>query len=202
MKDDLLEFYVNKFCYLDNTQADVSFIEPISRRRMSPLDKIALSVMNKAFTDDIQNIIFASQFGQCERLFKMINQYKEDKEVSPSAFSSSVHNYSAGFFLLNIKKPIPYSALSSMESTIENGLLSSVISNFNNVLFCYCDIYNNNNIAFAINLSKTPKKESTKYVIKMQKNNETASFEKYVELFEGKIDSIKNPLYVMERACI
>ena len=107
MKEILLEFYVNKYNYLKNSnEIDLSFIPPIMRRRMSIVDKYILSVLNNIYSDNIENIVFSSQYGEVERLIKLINQYTENKEVSPNAFSCSVHNYSEGFFLLNKQKSI------------------------------------------------------------------------------------------------
>ncbi len=204
MKEILLEFYVNKYNYLKNSnEIDLSFIPPIMRRRMSIVDKYILSVLNNIYSDNIENIVFSSQYGEVERLIKLINQYTENKEVSPNAFSGSVHNYSEGFFLLNKQKSIPYTAVSSCEHSISMGFLSAVVSNYNNIIFCYVDVDTNsdNQSAFAINLTKTPESDTIKYTIKLKNNPITKDdFDNYIKLFSGNITTLKTPIYTIERA--
>ena len=201
MKDNTLEFYVNKFNCIDNIKdMDLSFIPPIVRRRMSVLDKITISTLNNVFSDDVQNIVFSSQFGEVERLIKIINQYRENNEVSPNTFSGSVDNYPVGFFLFNKQVSIPYNAVSSCENSISMGLLTSVISEYDNIIFCYSDIDDNNAKSFAINLSKNKKNNSAKYLIKVQNNNEIKdNFEDFINLFNGSKNIIETPIYTIER---
>ena len=201
MKDIILELYVNKFDCIENIEdMDLSFIPPIARRRMSVLDKITISTINNVFTDDIQNIVFSSQFGEVERLIKIITQYRENNEVSPNTFSGSVHNYPVGFFLFNKQVSIPYNAISACKNSISNGLLTSIISEYNDIIFCYSDIDNNSAKSFAINFSKMPENNSIKYLIKVQNNQAYSdNFEDFIKLFNGSKNIIKTPIYTIER---
>ena len=150
-----MKVYVNKFNFLDSADnINVDFIPSITRRRMSALDKMAISVLNNTFSDDIQNIIFTSRFGEVDRLLKIIAQYCECKEVSPNTFCASVNNYPPSFFLAYKQKSIPYNALSGYKNTIASGLLSSFISDYNKILFCYADVNKDKSSAFALNISK------------------------------------------------
>ena len=198
---NISEFYVNKFSCLTNPdKIEIDFIPSILKRRISLLDKVCISLLNKTCSPDIQNIIYSSQFGEVDRLLKIISQYSEFKEVSPNLFSASVHNYPVGFFLFNIKKPLPYSALSAADNTISSGLLAALISNYDNTLYCYCDVNNNQINAFALNISKKQKGKSRKYIIKLENNKKTDNFKDYIKLFNGEILSIKTPQYIIERA--
>lgn len=190
------EFYVNKFSSLGE-DFDVNFIPPILRRRLSTLDKASLTVLNNVFTDNSENIVFSSQFGQMDRLVKIIGQYREDNEVSPNVFSCSVHNYSVGFFLFNKKKTIPYTALSSGENTISESLLASVISKHNNNILCYADSIDNITNAFALNISKLG--DGEKYILKLQSNDVSDNFKDFIKLFNGEIDTLKVQNYTIER---
>lgn len=201
MKESNLEFYVNKFNYLnDIDELDLGFVPPIVRRRMSVLDKITLSNLNSVYSDNIENIVFSSQYGEVTKLLKIIDQYMTEKEVSPNTFSTSVHNYAVSSFLLNKQKPIPYTALSASGQTFSMGLLSSVISNYNNVLYCYSDDNKGIINSFAVNLSKTKEQDTNKYVLILQNNvvvnDEFVNFQK---LFDGVIDEIKTPIYTLMR---
>ncbi len=200
MNQNILEFYVSKINYLsDTSQTDVSCVPSLMRRRLSEVDKAAVDVMNKTYTDVIQYILFSSQYGEAERLFKLIEQYSTEKEVSPNIFSGSVHNYPAGFFLLNSKHSIPYNAIAACDNSISIGLLSSVISQYEHVLFCYSDIIENKPYAFAVNIHKQPLEESKKYRIIMGNNSETNDFySEYIKLFCGSINKIFTPFFIIE----
>lgn len=195
-----LEFYINKFKYLDN-DIDVSFIPPILKRRLSLLDKTALTVLKQTISDDVEYLLFSSQYGQIDRLNKIIEQYKSEQETSPNLFSCSVHNYSLGFFLLNIKKTVPYTALSSYKNSIAEGILAAVISKYDNTLFCYADANNGITNAFALNMSKAPSQNGVKYILKQEQNNiSDESYDNFIKLFCGNIDYIKTQNYTIERA--
>jgi len=201
MKESNLEFYVNKFNYLNDIDGlDLSFIPPIVRRRMSVLDKITLSNLNSVYSDNTENIVFSSQYGEVTKLLKIIDQYMTEKEVSPNTFSGSVHNYAISSFLLNKQKSIPYTALSACGQTFSMGLLSSVISNYNNVLYCYSDDNKGIINSFAINLSKTKEQDANKYVL-IPQNNAVVNdeFINYQKLLNSEIDAIKTPTYTLMR---
>ena len=189
MNGKFIEFYVNNFNSLKSfEEADINFIPSILRRRMSKLDKCVISVLNKAFTDNVNNVIFSSKKGEIERLLKLIEQYSLEKEVSPNLFSGSVHNYSAGFFLLNNKKAIPYNALASGDCSISAGLLSAVVSKYDLTSFCYVDPKDEDYIALALNVSKHPLNNSVKYRLFIQNNdNIKDDFDSFIQLFNGNL---------------
>lgn len=113
-----MKFYIKDFCYIKSAEEiDVSSIPPLVRRKLSPIDKAALSTMIKVFDNNVEEIVFSSQYGEHTRLDTLITQYKEAGEVSPAQFSGSVHNYPAGFFTLINKLNIPYYALSAGENS-------------------------------------------------------------------------------------
>ena len=201
MKENILKFYVNKFNYLNSIDGlDLSFIPPIVRRRMSTLDKLTLSTLNKTYTDNIQYIVFSSRFGQVDRLLKIIDQYKEYKEVSPNAFSGSVHNYSVSFFLLNQKNAIPYTSLSASDHSISMGLLYSIVASYDNILFCYADVNKGVYNSLAINITKKISPKATPYNLKLESNNTNQDeFEKYVDLFNGVSTNLRTSNFIIER---
>ena len=210
MKDKNIEFYLNKFSYIENEKdLDISFIKPLQRRRLSLVDKYSLDILNKISTDNIENIVFSSQYGEFERLRKMINQYLSENEVSPSSFSCSVHNFPPSFYLLNKKLSIPYTSIGAGEKTISTGVLTSAITKYDNNLFCYSDVDDEKSVSFGINISKTQIASSKKYRIILNKTpeqktdlkelNKIKEFEKFVKLFSGEQNSIKTSLYKIER---
>lgn len=202
MNEKFIEFYVSNFNSLKSYEnPDVSFIPAILRRRMSKFDKCVISVLNKTFNEKSENIIFSSKTGELERLLKLIEQYSIDKEVSPNLFSGSVHNYPIGFFLLNGKKSVPYNALSSMSNPISTGLISAVVSKNSITTYCYCDPNGDNYIALALNISKIPLENSLKFRLFAEENENAKddNFDKFEDLFNGKINSLKTFFYTIER---
>lgn len=200
MKDNFIEFYVNKFNFLNAPdEIDVSFLSPIIRRRLSKLDKGVISLLNKTVSEEIQNIVFSSQTGELERLLKIIEQYTFNKEVSPNTFSGSVHNYSVGFFLLNNKKTIPYNAISAGDNSISSGIMASIISKYSNILYCYCDIFKDKLYAFCISIDKE-QKTGDKYKLILKNNNKiNNTFNDYIELFLEKKEILNSDIFTIER---
>ena len=201
MKEIFIEFYINKYyCIKSFDEADVSFMSAITKRRLSKLDKCALSTMNKCFSDNIENIIFSSKTGEIERLLKLISQYTTEGEASPTIFSGSVHNYIAGFFLLNLRKTIPYSALSAGKDSLSHGILAAVISKYNNNLFCYADSEGDNFFSMSVSISKKPSLNAQKYRLILTNNPDNiADFNDFSELFEGRSNKIYTPVCTIER---
>lgn len=201
MKESSITFYVEKFRYIDFLQdADVSFLPPILRRRLSSIDKCTLSLLHEVYSEEIQNLVFSSKYGEVDRLNKIIAQYTEAGEVSPNTFAGSVHNYPAGFFLLNAKKSIPYTAISSNKQPITSGILTSVISQYDKILFCYSDIFEDDCKSLALRISKSPAKAALKYQISFNESETIGDeLKSCVSLFNGDIDLLTTPLFKIER---
>lgn len=152
-----IDFYINKFAYVsDIDNLDVSFIPAILRRRLSSLNKTSFYVFEKCFSEEIKNIVYTSRYGEFDKLKKLIEAFSIDKCVSPTTFSSSVHNGTVGAYLHNNKFNIPYVALASTENTLSMGLLHSVINGYDTNLFCYSDYINEKPFSVALTVSKEP----------------------------------------------
>ena len=201
MKDICQEFYISKFNYIDSDDnLDIGFISPIQRRRLSKLDKYTVHTLKKTFPNEAENIIFASQNGQIERLLKLIEQYSDLGEVSPNTFAGSVHNYSTGFFLLNEKCSVPYTALSAGGNSLSAGMLSAVITDCKNVVYCFSDVYDEKVVSFSMNIGKEKTDCSDRYLIKLKQNNiEKDDYKEFIKLFSGQINKVSTHLYEIER---
>lgn len=118
----------------------------MARRKLTTLDRTSLSVMNRCCCDiSVDNLsgiklVFASQYGELERLKKLVAQYTEENEVSPATFSGSVHNAVIGQFSLLNKITQSYNSISAENYTFEAGLIEAIITAKDcDVLYCYCD---------------------------------------------------------------
>lgn len=122
-------------------KCDMSFIGAMERRRLTALEKAALSVAWKAqeaagCAPDA--VVFASRWGEIGTTLKLMRQMFEEHEMSPAGFSNSVHNASPGHFSLITKNRAPYTAIAAAERTYEMGLLEAS-SYTGRVLFVYAE---------------------------------------------------------------
>lgn len=175
------KFYVKKYSYKTAETTDVSFIPAMTRRKLSQLDKTSLCVLNDCFIYNHLKLVFASQYGELDRLKKLVNQYTNENEVSPTTFSSSVHNAAIGKFSLLNSINESYNSISAEQNTFIAGLIEAMLtSQSGDVLYCYCDS-NDTTQGFAC-------------VISAQNSDKTNSFEMKISLHPSKTININNDL--------
>ncbi len=125
----------------ESPKPDVSFVPPMERRRLTGVEKAALSVAYQALADEANKeipIVFASRWGEIGTTFKLIQQMKEEGEMSPAGFSNSVHNAAPGHLSLLLKNHAPYTAIAAGPESYEMGLLEA--STYpGKVLFVYAE---------------------------------------------------------------
>lgn len=82
-----------------NDAPDVSVIPAMLRRRLSPLGRAALSViMPLAQTHGAMPLVYVSRHGDLNRTLGLLEDMAKSEPLSPTAFSLSVHNATAGLF--------------------------------------------------------------------------------------------------------
>lgn len=201
MKENYIVFYAERFNYAKSYEdTDIKFLPAILKHRLSNFDRLVLCILNKTYYEDIENILLSSQYGEIERLQKIIAQYTQFNEVSPNAFTGSVHNYIPGIFLINAGKSIPYNSISSHGQSVSTGILVSAISKFDKTLFCYSDVCDKISGAMALIISKIPSSNAIRYKIKIHKNNyKKDDFKQYVKVFTGDEKYLNTPLFTLER---
>jgi hypothetical protein len=88
------------------------------RRRMSPLARLAVQIGIETAGDTTPDfLVFCSQHGDLGRLGEMLRGIAAGVELSPTAFSQSVHNASGGLYTIIAGSRAPLSALASGGST-------------------------------------------------------------------------------------
>jgi hypothetical protein len=76
-------------------------IPPMQRRRSSRLTKMALTTALQVANDEpFDYSIFCSQHGEIVRTWNILSSINSGTEISPTAFSQSVHNTSSGLFTI------------------------------------------------------------------------------------------------------
>jgi Beta-ketoacyl synthase, N-terminal domain len=96
------------------------------RRRMSSLTRLAVQIAIEAADDCKPDfLIFCSQHGDLTRLREMLDDISSGVELSPTTFSQSVHNASAGLFTIISGSTAPMSALAAGRGTFVAGWLEA-----------------------------------------------------------------------------
>lgn len=122
----------------EDHKPDVSFVPMMARRRLSIIERAALHVAWHVFNpkegeDSPANlpemgtvpVVFASRWGEIGTTLKLMRQLHSEGEMSPAAFSSSVHNAAPGAWSLFTKNRSPYTAIAARDRTYEMGLLEA-----------------------------------------------------------------------------
>lgn len=105
-------------------QPQVGFIEPMVRRRLSFLDRIALHVANTCVVNgEPVHLVFASRHGELARSAELLAQLAKNELPSPMSFSLSVLNAAAGLYGIARKDRSPATAVSSGEATFPLALV-------------------------------------------------------------------------------
>lgn len=105
---------------------DVSFVPPLERRRLTGVERAALSVAWKVRNGREIPVVFASRWGEIGVTVKLMKQFHADGEMSPAGFSASVHNAAPGAFSLLTGNHAPYTAIAARERSLEAGLLEAL----------------------------------------------------------------------------
>lgn len=189
-------FDIKKFSYAQGDEIDVSFIPMLLRRKLNKFGRAGLYTLYNAYENGTNpNLVFASSYGDIERVEKLITQREEDGEVSPAGFSSSVHNATVGLFSLLEKIKTAYNSISAGDKTLSAGFLESIISGES--LFCYTESLGG---VKSISVLTTPQKEGKFLLCENSENLPPQDgFEDLKTFLEGKTDRFVSDLYMVKR---
>jgi hypothetical protein len=108
--------------------SDLGFIDPLLRRRLSPLARMSLKVANDCVGERASvRMVYASRHGELNRTTEMLQDLAAGESVSPAAFSLSVHNASTGLFSIARKDMAPATAVSAGDESFGFGLLEACL---------------------------------------------------------------------------
>lgn len=118
---------------------DVSFVPPLQRRRLSPLQKIFFHLANFEGQPLPKRIVFASADGEDTLTRRTVEDFNADGTVSPNRFSSSVYNAAPGLWSVFTHNTAPYTAIAAGRDTIRCGLLEALLPADTPTLFVYAE---------------------------------------------------------------
>ncbi len=105
---------------------DLNFVDPMLRRRLSPLARAALHVANDCASDlPTVPVVYASRHGELTRTVELLRSLAREEALSPTTFSLSVLNSAAGAFSIARGDPAPAIALAAGTETLGWGLLDA-----------------------------------------------------------------------------
>ena len=105
---------------------DVSFVPPLVRRRLSPLQKIFFSLAKSVGAESPAQVVFSSRDGEDTLTRRIVDEFNADGSVSPNRFSSSVYNAAPGLWSVTTGNREPYTAVAAGDDSIECGLLEAL----------------------------------------------------------------------------
>ena len=107
-------------------EPDVSFVKPLLRRRLSPLDRMAFHVASACLTGESAPFcVFCSRYGEYARAFEILHALEAGDAVSPNAFSLSVHNTVSSLFSIARGDRTHSTAIAAGGATLEAGFLEA-----------------------------------------------------------------------------
>lgn len=196
-----MKFYINKYSYLKKEITDISFIPMLMRRKLDTLGKAGLCTLYNVFDENKNtNLIFASQYGDIERVLKLIQQRKEEGEISPTGFSFSVHNATIGLFSLLNSIKTSYNSISAGENTLSYGILEAILTcKEKPTIFCFTENKDElQSVSFYCSTTKLNEHAQEIMFIK-EINKQKDSFDDFISFLENKKQCYCSDLYTLKR---
>lgn len=111
------------------SDADVTFVPPLQRRRLSPLQRNFFYLAHQLIPTELAcETVFATRWGELSLTQQLKAQYATEGDVSPLKFSTSVYNAAPGLYSIHTKNRESYTAIVADEETLENGLMVAILS--------------------------------------------------------------------------
>lgn len=190
-----VEFFIYKHAFSQGENIDLSSIPMMTRRKLSPAGKIAMSTMLEVYDGDKNtDLVYASRYSELERVVKLIKQQIEENEISPTGFSFSVHNSTIGLFSLLENIHNKYNSVAAGENSFSSGLLDAAL-NKTKTLFCYAESVDRYE---SISLLIGPERVESSTKVKIIPNDKRLPANNFSDFLKGA-DYIC-PLYIMTRA--
>lgn len=127
----------------DNAPPDVSQLPALLRRRLDRLGRMALHTAWPCLEGlDAVELVFASRDGSLPRTLELLAALVHDELLSPTLFSVSVHNGTAGLYSMARGDRSPTTAVAAGPDSLVMGLLeaaSLIATGSPRVLMCYAD---------------------------------------------------------------
>lgn len=130
-------------CYLSPDLAmDVSFLPPLSRRRLSRLSKLSLRLAHETAPGYVGYCVFGSQHGELVTTQGLLEDLIRGEMMSPAGFSASVHNTAVGLHSIHQNNPYPCTSIAAGLDTVPACFMEAIAllaAGAKDVLIVYAD---------------------------------------------------------------
>jgi len=110
----------------DQGSPDMQFLPAMFRRRLSRLSKLALATAFDCNTHQTAvSTVFASRHGELTTSVKLLEDLADNSALSPTKFSTSVHNTASGMYSIASKDHSPSTAIAAGMDTLEMGFIEA-----------------------------------------------------------------------------
>ena len=99
-------------------------LKPAQIRRLSDISKITLDVALNTGKAEQVPAIFASRRGEVSRIAQLLSDICVGEELSPTAFSMSVHNTTSGLYSIQSVNRSPSTTIAGGHDTVMSGLVT------------------------------------------------------------------------------
>ncbi len=99
-------------------EPDVSFVPPLVRRRLSPLQRAFFHLARLDGAPAPENIVFASRLGEEMMTRRLVADFNSSGAVSPKVFSSSVYNAAPGAWSVLTRNAAASTAIAAGADTV------------------------------------------------------------------------------------
>jgi hypothetical protein len=107
---------------------NLGFLPPLQRRRLSPLARMAVACAWPLADDrPAMPVVYASHHGETTRSFELLQALARDEALSPTSFSLSVHNATAGMWSILRKETVESVALSASGDGLESAIAEACL---------------------------------------------------------------------------
>jgi hypothetical protein len=110
------------------TAPDLGFLPPLQRRRLSPMARMAVAcAWPLADAPSPMPVVYASHHGETTRGYDLLHCLARDEALSPTSFSLSVHNATAGMWSILRKETVESVALSVAGDGLESAIAEACL---------------------------------------------------------------------------
>ena len=111
----------------DQGSPKVNFLPAMFRRRLSQLSKLALTSAYSCINDEGPiSTVFVSRYGELNTTMKLLEDIANNSPISPTGFSTSVHNTASGMYSIAKKDHSPSTAIAAGVDSLEAGFIEAV----------------------------------------------------------------------------
>lgn len=114
----------------ETPKPDVSFVPPLMRRRLTEVERAAISVAKAVYPEPPPEegvpVVFASRWGEIGTTVKLMTQFHAEGEMSPAGFSASVHNAAPGVLSMLTCNRADYTAIAARGRTLSAGFMEAL----------------------------------------------------------------------------